>query len=248
MSLFELLTTDQFLTLGIVAIFIGMSKTGVSGANMIAVPILAMTFGGKVSSGLMLPILCIADIFGVLYYNRHTEWTHLKKILPSAAVGVGLGTWIGDYINDDVFISSMGAIIIISLGIMIWMEKYGKQSVPTHPLFAISCGILGGVTTMIGNLAGSVMALYLLSMRLPKNNFIGTAAWFFLIINWFKVPFHVFAWKTITIETFLLDALTIPLVAIGAVTGYFIVKKIPEKYYRIFIMIMTGIAAVAMLI
>lgn len=90
------------------------------------------------------------------------------------------------------------------------------------------------------------MAIYFLSMRLPKNAFIGTTAWFFMVINWFKIPFHVFSWETITLNTFLLDAVTIPVIILGGVLGIQIVKKLKEQTYRWFIIAMTIVAAVFM--
>ena len=231
-----------FITVGML---VGMSKTGISGAGMIAVPILALLFGGKVSSGMMLPILVMADVFGVSYYHRHAQWIHLKKLLPYSMIGILLGTLVGQYINDEVFRMFMAFIIFISLGIMIWLEKK-SWSVPTSQTFAITTGIAGGFTTMIGNLAGSVMALYLLVMQMPKNQFIGTAAWFFLIINLSKVPFHVFVWETITWNTVWMDLLLLPSIAVGAFLGIQITKRIPEVWYRYFIILMTLVAAVWM--
>ncbi len=101
---------------------------------------------------------------------------------------------------------------------------------------------------MVGNLAGSVMSVYLLAVRLPKNEFIGTTAWFFLVVNWFKVPFHVFAWHTITWNTVWLDLLTLPVILVGAWIGIFIVKQLNDTMYRWFIIGMTLIAAVGMLL
>lgn len=101
---------------------------------------------------------------------------------------------------------------------------------------------------MVGNLAGSVMAIYLLAMRLPKNAYIGTTAWFFLVTNWFKVPFHVFVWKTVSLNTVLLDILSIPFIALGAYLGIMIVKKIPDQWYRWFIISTIILAAVVMIL
>jgi uncharacterized membrane protein YfcA len=92
------------------------------------------------------------------------------------------------------------------------------------------------------------MALYLLSMQLPKMAFIGTAAWFFLIINWFKIPFHVFIWETINWDSFLLDLVTLPAVAMGALIGVAVVKRIPENIYRWFIISTTAVASIAMVL
>ena len=96
---------------------------------------------------------------------------------------------------------------------------------------------------MIGNAAGPVMSLYLLSMRLPKNNYIGTGAWFFCIINLSKVPFHVFSWETINLHSFILDGMMIPAIAAGAFLGIYLVRLFPEKVYRVFIILTTVLSA-----
>jgi uncharacterized protein len=241
------LDPPSILLLILVAVCIGMSKTGVHGAGMIAVPWLAMIFGGQMSSGIMLPILCIADIMGVWYYHRHASWPHLKKLFPWAAVGTFLGTYVGSSIDDETFKLVMAAIIVISVVIMVWLERGHHQDVPDYYWFAGLTGVAGGFTSMIGNLAGSVMAIYFLSMRLPKNSFIGTTAWFFMVINWFKLPFHIWGWKTINVNTFLLDLTTVPFIAVGAYLGIVIVKKLPETAYRWFIIGMTLVAAVFMI-
>ena len=93
------------------------------------------------------------------------------------------------------------------------------------------------------NAAGPVMSLYLLSMHLPKKTFIGTAAWFFLIINVIKVPFHVFSWNTITSQTLMVDIAGIPAILLGVFIGIKTVKLIPEKVYRYFIIVTTVFAA-----
>lgn len=239
---------QEFALLLVAAFLIGMAKTGVHGVGMLTVPIMALIFGGKVSSGLVLPMLIMADLFAVKYYHRHANWVYLVKLLPSAMVGVLIATLIGNAIDDVLFKQIMAVIIFVSLGIMIWMESANKESVPDFLWFAILMGTLGGITTMIGNLAGSVMALYLLSMRLPKNEYIGTAAWFFLIINVFKVPFHVWSWETITLDSFYVNLVTLPLIALGAYAGIKLVKRIRETHYRWFVISMTGVAAFFMLV
>lgn len=241
-------TSAEFLFFMLVPFFIGMGKTGVSGVGMAAVPILAIVFGGKNSSGIMLPILCMADVFAVVYYHRHAKWAHLLKLFPWAALGVVVGTVAGDIIDDEAFRLIMAVIIFCSLAIMIWLERAKVKAIPTGWWFAATLGVLGGFTTMVGNLAGSVMALYLLSIRMPKNEFIGTAAWFFMIINLFKIPFHIIFWETITFDSFLLDLIGLPAIALGAFVGITVVKKIPELYYRWFIIFTTALAALVMLL
>ena len=225
-----------------------MSKTGVHGAGMLSVPLLATIFGGQHSSGVMLPMLVMADVLGVFYYHRHASWHHLRLLFPWAAVGVVLGTVVGNYIDDQVFKIIMAGVIGLSVIVMVWLERGHKEEVPHHKGFAIGSGVLGGFTSMVGNLAGTVMAVYFLSMRLPKNAFIGTTAWFFMVTNWFKIPFHIFAWHTIDFNTFLLDLIALPPIILGAFVGIVIVRKLSEVTYRWFIIIMTLAAAVFMLV
>jgi uncharacterized membrane protein YfcA len=241
-------THNELLLFLLVSVFIGMSKTGIHGAGMLAVPLLALVFGGQLSSGVLLPILCLADVFGVWYYHRHASWYHLKKLFPWAALGIVLGTIVGGEIDDETFKLVMGIIIVVSVVIMIWLERGQKKEIPNNKWFASLTGVAGGFTSMIGNLATSVVAIYFLTMRLSKNAFIGTTAWFFLVINWFKVPFHIFSWKTITWNTFLLDLATLPFIGLGAFLGIVIVRKIRDRAYRWFIIAMTLIASVFMVL
>lgn len=243
---YQLPYTDFVLVL-LVAIFTGMSKTGVHGAGMLAVPLLVNVFGGQSSSGVLLPMLVMADVLGVWYYHRHASWSHLKILFPWAALGVIFGTVVGEYIDDKIFKIIMAVIILVSVVVMVWLERGHKKDVPHQQSFAVTTGILSGFTSMVGNLAGTVMAVYLLSIRLPKNVFIGTTAWFFMATNWFKVPFHVFVWHTITLNTLLFDLLSLPFILLGAYLGIIIVRRLSERTYRWFIIAMTIVAAVFML-
>jgi uncharacterized protein len=233
----------------ICGMLVGMSKVGVPGVTMIVVPAMAFIFGAKQSTGVLLPILMMADIFGVAYYHRHASWTHLIKVLPWAVAGLLIALWIGEKVNDEQFKNLIAILVFFSIGLMIWQDKRkGTQFFPDKWWFAASMGILGGFATMIGNVAGPVFAIYLLAMHLPKNNFIGTSAWFFLIINFSKFPLQMFVWNNINAESLLIDLVTLPAIALGAFLGFKIVKIIPEKTFRGFVIAITFISAFLLLL
>ncbi|MCP3930727.1 MAG: sulfite exporter TauE/SafE family protein [Bacteroidetes bacterium] len=225
-------------------ILIGMAKTGLSGAGIVIVPIMAGIFGGKLSVGIVLPLLIFADIFAVNYYHRHANWRYVFLALPWALLGVGIATFYGNSIDDEQFKTLLAIIILGGIVLMLWQD-FGLKSktIPDKWWFAAVLGLGGGFTTMIGNAGGPIMSLYLLSMRLPKNAFIGTAAWFFFLINLLKVPFHVFSWKTITVQTLMIDLIALPTILIGVVVGIKLVKLFPEKAYRYFIIGSTALSA-----
>ena len=229
--------------IGACGLAIGLSKAGIKGLGMIAIPLMAYVFGGKPSVGIILPMLIFADIMAVYYFRRYAEWECLYPIIPWSLAGIVLGTYIGNQVHDDLFKSMMGVIILVSVLILFWRDYRKITTVPTFPGYTVVIGLAIGFTTMVGNLAGPISTLYFLSLQLPKNRFIGTAAWFFLLINISKVPFHVFSWDTITLQTFSLNLCTFPVIALGAWIGVRIVKYIPEKSYRWFIISVTFISA-----
>jgi uncharacterized protein len=224
---------------------IGMAKTGLSGLTLFFVPLMALSFGSRASTGIILPMLCIGDIFAVAWYRRHGEFKYVMKLLPSTLFGLGAGVVAGSGLSDKAFGTMLGCIILALLALMIWQDTSKKKNIfPGAWWFSALAGLLAGFTTMIGNAAGTVMTIYLLSMRLPKNSFIGTAAWFFMIINLIKVPLQVFFWKNISVATLTFDAVMIPVIALGAFIGFRVTGKIPEKAYRIFVIAMTGLSSV----
>ncbi|MCE7991233.1 MAG: sulfite exporter TauE/SafE family protein [Roseivirga sp.] len=226
------------------AFVLGLSKSGIKGISIIIVALMVLVFGAKASTGILLPMLLVGDIFAVIYYNRHAQWKYLIRLLPFMMVGVVLGTWIGESLSEEVFRRSMAIVIFISVAVMFWWDQRKSKHVPQHIGFAGVMGLTAGFTTMVGNLAGSFANIFFLAMRLPKNAFIGTTAWLFLIINLFKVPFHVFSWGTITWETLKIDAVLVLPILIGLFVGIKILKKVNDTLFRRFILIMTGLGAI----
>jgi uncharacterized membrane protein YfcA len=232
----------------ICGILIGVARSGLSGAGFVIVPIMAGIFGGKLSVGIVLPMLIFADVFAVNYYHRHATWRYIFFTMPWALLGIIIATIFGNLIDDDTFKTFIAIMVLLGIALMIIQDGFLKsQKIPDNWWFAGILGLTGGFTSMIGNAAGQIMSLYLLAMHLPKNRFIGTAAWFFLIINLTKVPFHVFSWNTITIQTMMVDLVSIPTILIGFFIGIRIVKIIPEKIYRYFIIASTILAALSLI-
>lgn len=252
MDYFEILQSYNLSTTQWVAVFfavflLGMAKSGIKGIGIIIVVILAFVFGEKSSTGILLTMLISADILAVAYYNRHAQWNFIKKLLPWMIIGVLVGVWIGNDVSEDLFKKMMAVIIIGSVILMFYFENKKTTTIPNNMWFSSSAGFLAGFTTMIGNLAGPVSNIYFLAMRLPKNEFIGTAAWLFFIINVFKLPFHIFVWKTVSKETLVLNSVLIPIMIIGFYLGVRIVKLISNINYRRFILIVTALGGFILL-
>ena len=249
----EILTSYQLSNLQWTAIafavfLLGIAKSGIKGLGVLIVIILAFVFGEKASTGILLPLLISADIMAVIYYNRHTKWIYIKKLMPLMIVGVLIGVWIGHEISEIVFKKIMAIIIVLSVLIMFYTEKRKLTLLPKNTVFSGTAGFLAGFTTMVGNLAGPISNIYFLATRLPKNEFIGTAAWLFFIINVFKLPFHIFVWETVTTETLVLNSVMIPMLIASFFIGVAIVKLISNLNYRRFILAVTALVGLVLLL
>lgn len=243
---FQLSWLEWFLAF-FAALLLGMGKAGIKGLGVIIVTLMALVFESKASTGILIPLMILADVFAVIYYHRHTQWNYLVKLLPSMAVGVLLGVWFGSELSEQIFKQLMAVFILFTVLIMIIFERKQHLGIPKNKLFSNGIGLLAGFSSMIGNLAGSFANIYFLAMRLPKNEFIGTAAWLFFIINVFKLPFHILVWKTITPTSLVINLLLIPPILFGFLTGVTIVKLIKNTLYRRLILMVTAIGALLIL-
>lgn len=247
-----LLTSDISITAWTLAItaaiVIGLSKAGIKGIAIINVTLMALAFEAKESTGIVVPLLVFGDIFAVIYYNRHANWSYIFRFLPWIIFGIIIGVFVGNDLDESTFKIGMAIIILVSVIIMYWWDRRKSKNVPTHWLFAGVVGTIAGVTTMIGNLGGAFSNIYFLAMRVPKNEFIGTAAWLFLIINILKLPLHIFVWETITLETFIFDLKLIPGIIVGIILGIRLVKLIKEDFYRKMILVLTALGALMILL
>jgi len=230
------------------AVVVGVSKTGMPGLGILPVPLMALAFSTRQSTGLLLGILILADLFAIAYHRHNARWRHVLRLLPAAFAGIVAGYFGLTAVNDRQLKPIIGAIVLVMLGINYWRARARAEDapVPAQWWFAAGLGFMAGVTTMMANAAGPVMIIYLLAMRLPKIEFVGTGAWFFFAVNWLKVPFSAHL-DLVTAESVLLNLMMLPFIAAGAVIGIFFLKRIPQKAFTAIVQFLAAAAAIKLL-
>jgi len=229
------------------ALLIGVSKTGIAGLGVLAVAIYANILPARQSTGIILPMLICADVVAVAAYRRHAVWGHLWALFPWVAVGIVTGYFTMGHINDAQVRRSIGAILLVMVALHFWRrQRAGNEPVPHTLWFSALTGVLAGFTTMLANAAGPIMILYMLAVGLPKMEFLGTGAWYFLIINTFKVPFS-YRLHLITPASLEFNALLLPAVIAGALLGRLVVKRINQAWFETLALVLTLVAGVRLL-
>ena len=229
------------------ALLIGVSKTGIAGLGVLAVAIYANILPARQSTGIILPMLICADVVAVAAYRRHAVWGHLWPLFPWVVVGVVTGYFTMGHINDAQVRRGIGAILLVMVALHFWRrQRAGNEPIPHTLWFSALTGVLAGFTTMLANAAGPVMILYMLAVGLPKMEFLGTGAWYFLIINLFKVPFSC-QLGLITPGTLQFNAVLLPAVITGALLGRLVVKRINQAWFETLALALTLVAGVRLL-
>lgn len=239
----------QIVILIIAAVLIGINKTGIPGLGLIPVIMLVFTFEAGISTGLQLMMLCMADLAAVAYYHKTANWKIILKLLPAALGGIVIGSSVIHHLDQNAMMLLMGIVILALSGVSVVREIWWNdaEKIPSHWSFAVCTGLLAGFSTQIANAAGPIMALYLLAMRLPKLEYMGTAAWYFMILNWIKLP--IFAWEgRITMASIKADLAMIPFLLIGAILGIVMLNKMPKKLFNWIILVLSAAASVYMVV
>jgi hypothetical protein len=235
----------QLLAVFFVAIFVGMNKAGLSGITLVTIPIMAAVWGGRQSTGLMLLMLIMGDMFAVKAYYHGVRWDEIRGLLPAAVIGIAIGAFTGHIINDRQFKILIAVVVIVCLALMIYREMKGANfQVPHSRWFVFLVGMVSGFASMVGNAAGPIFAVYLLAIGLNKKNYLGTSAVFFFIVNLIKLPIQVFVWHSLTWKIALLVLLAVPVIFGGTRLGIWLIRKLNEKAFRYMILGLTVISAV----
>ncbi len=223
---------------------LGIAKGGIKGFGAIITTLLAIVFGSKASTGVLMPLLLVGDVFAVIYYNRHAQWSYLKKLMPWMIFGVLVGVWYGRDLPESEFKQGMAILILLSVVLMWVVDQRKNFTIPDNKFFASIMGSLSGFATMVGNLAGPFSELYFLALKTPKEVFIGTSAWLFFMTNVFKLPFHIWTWETINSDSLKFDLILLPALIVGLITGVSLVKVVKQSQFRLLVMILTGLGAI----
>ena len=243
-------STYQIVILCICALLIGVNKTALPGIGILPVVLLADTFDSRLSTGMQLLMLAWADIMAVIYFRRSADWRIILRLLPWSLLGLGIGWWVLGYIppeNNAAMKLLIGWIVIGLLILNFVRKRLDPEKIPSGIVPSAFYGSLMGSTTMLANAAGPVSAIYLLSMKLPKEQYMGSGAWLFLIVNWIKVPMFWYQGR-ITREVLLADLWMIPLLIAGGFLGIVLFKRLPQKLFENIVMVLVVVAAVKMIL
>lgn len=239
----------------IASIFIGVSKTGLPGVNLVSILLIALVVDGRLIPGAALPLLIVADLFAVSWYRAHTRWDLLRPL--GFSIGLGYVFGIAFFVvlggANHLLERSIGLILlfIVLLQLIRMFRSEGSQA---GRAVTFAYGVSGGFTTFVANAAGPVINTYLAAARLPKQELLGTAAWLYFVVNLSKIPFYVALglWSDggafFTSESLLWDAILVPGIFVGVFAGRAAYQRIPQRAFLIAVLILSAAGALLLVL
>lgn len=224
------------------AMLVGFAKTAIGGIGAIATGLFATVLPARESTGALLPLLLAGDLIAVLTYRRHADWATLGRLFPSVAVGVVVGAGFVAVADDAAMRRTIGALLLLLVAVSLVQKWRGGQVHAAAWLF----GSLAGFATMVANAAGPVMSIYLLAAGTSMLGFLGTGAWFFLLVNLFKLPFSI-GLGLIDAGSLRTDALLVPALLVGAVLGRLVIRRMNTAVFERLVLAGTAAAGVNLL-
>jgi uncharacterized protein len=230
------------------ALLVGLSKTGLPGVSILAILLMTEAYpdDARLSVGAILPVLLAGDVFAVAWFRRHADWGRLLRLLPWVLAGMIPGVFVLLWFEGNRLRPIIGVLVLGMLAVEVCRQWFGWERMPHRWWFAAATGFMAGFTTFVANAAMPVMSIYLVSQDLDKRQFIGTAAWFFLILNVSKVlPY--WAMGILTPSMLPTAAALVPLAILGALLGVYVLARIPQRHFDALALVLAGIAAVRLI-
>jgi len=234
------------------AFMVGVSKAGITGLSILSIALFNHVFASsKQASGLVLPLLIFGDFVAVFAYRKHTQWHFLWRLFPWTAAGVVIGYFTLGRISDHTARILIGW-IIVSLAVLSFWRKFAaapteEKAASFHWSVGAAIGVTAGFITLVANAAGPLMAIYLVAMRLPKMEYVGTAAVFFMLLNLFKVPFMVDL-GLITAQSFSFNLMLAPAVLLGALAGRWLLKRVNQNLFEQLVLLLSAIGGILLIL
>jgi uncharacterized protein len=255
MDLFHELTPAMWAVAAAGAFSVGFAKSGIPGFGLLFVAVFAAVFPAKQSVGLVLPMLVLGDIIAVRNYRQHTQWRVVWRLVPWTVGGIVAGWLLLAHLDNRGLKLLIGwlllGLIVLHFVRQQWQARIGAEAAGQPEHFSVLGDALVGSTvgfaTMTANAAGPMTTLYFLACKLPKYEFLGTAGWFFCIINLLKVPFSLEA-GMMTPGSLKVNAALAIFVVLGSAAGWWVVKRVNQKVFEWTALGLTAAAAMHLLV
>lgn len=229
-----MITDPLFYLFAVPAVLIvGISKGGFGGGlGLIAVPMLALTVPPTQAAAIMLPILCVMDLFALWGFRNSVDKKNLMILLPAAAFGIVLGALSFHQLSESLLLLMIGLLAVLFSLHWVWqtLSRITPKPEPRKTHKGLLLGTLAGFTSFSVHAGGPPLNFYLLPQQLDKTIYAGTTIIFFATVNYLKlVPYSML--DLLPAGNLMTSLVLIPLAPIGVKLGIYLHHRINAQLF-----------------
>lgn len=234
-----LITEPFFYAVAIPAVLlVGISKGGFGGGvGLLGVPMIALAIPLVQAAAILLPILCVMDLFAIRAYRGQYSERNLRILLPAAIAGIGAGSFAFGALDEGLIRALVGC-VALAFAAQYWvglLKRRGQEADPRVPGMAsgIFWGTAAGFTSTVAHAGGPPISVYLLPQRMPRTVFVGTTVLLFTALNYLKLgPYALLG--QLHFDNLATSLALAPLAPLGIALGRWLHHRINEAlFYRI---------------
>jgi hypothetical protein len=229
------MTTSLIITMMAIGLLVGVSKTAIGGVGLLSAALIAQVMPAKESTGVLLILFLVGDLFAIGIYKKHVEWKFLKTLIFPVLCGFVVGAFYLFHSTDNSLKRTIGVVVVLLVllyPVSQYWQKHNDDITIRYPrTLRVFLGSTAGFMSMIANSGGTPMSIYLLLRKNSVLNFLGNTAWFFFIINLAKLPF-TFGLGLLDLKSLQYILPAVPMVAIGALIGRRFIAKIDLRMFQ----------------
>ncbi len=252
----SMFSTGDYVIGLLAGLIVGLAKTAIPGAALLATPLLTLVFSGRAIAGAALPILLLADVFAVRWYRQSARWDLLWPLAPWVAIGFAAGAWFFIVIGAGgrTLDLTIGIVILVVVALQAWRMIRRVEPVAPSTRADAFYGVSGGFATFVSNNAGPILNTHLLRLGLDKRALVGTSAWFYFAVNVTKAPIYLaLGWWSagggfFTGATVRYDVVVAPAVVVGVVGGRRLFEHVPQRLFLVVVMVLAAAGATNLIV
>jgi len=224
----------------------GMGKGGLGpGLGAAVVPAMALAINPVQAAAIMLPILCVMDIFALISFKKQFDLYHLKILIPAGIIGIIIASLFMGHLSEDAIRIAIG-VIVISFCLNYWFSSDNTAHQKPGRRSGYIWGIIAGVTSMQIHAGGPPVSIYLLPQKLDKVVLMGTMAVFFTVMNYLKlIPYAILG--QFDSANMLTSLVLMPLAPVGVKLGYFLLNRVKQEIIYRFLYILLFVSALKLI-
>ena len=220
-----------FITVIPAIILYGIAKSGLGGSmTLISIPLMTIVMPLNEALGIVLPILIFSDFIATYKYRKEFDLPTLKLMVPFAAIGVVIGSLTFSYFSEELLKFIIGLMGFLFAGHYFFLKKNKEAKSEKNFFKGGICSTISGFTSFCVHAGGTPLSIYLLPLRIEKSKYVGTRVLYFTFVNLVKLPIYIYL-SMINLNNLKISFFLMPLVVIGVLIGYYLVKVIEEKLF-----------------